>query len=67
MTVLTDDKIAALKALLLSTPPATAGKLWALLERMKVQGVQSIPPGELLDAKQASRAPSQPVKPILAS
>lgn len=50
MTVLTDDKVAALKALLVSTPPATASKLWALLERMKVQGVQSIPTVELLEA-----------------
>ena len=58
MTVLTDDKIAALKALLLSTPPATAGKLWALLERMKVQGVQSIPTGELLDAMREAGIPS---------
>lgn len=57
MTVLTDDKIAALKALLLSTPPATAGKLWALLERMKVQGVQSIPTGELLDAMREAGIP----------
>lgn len=58
MTVLTDDKIAALKALLLSTPPATAGKLWALLERMKVQGVQSIPTGELLGAMREAGIPS---------
>ncbi len=58
MTVLTDDKIAALKALLLSTPPATAGKLWALLERMKVQGVQSIPTGELLNAMREAGIPS---------
>ncbi len=58
MTVLTDDKIAALKALLLSTPPATAGKLWALLERMKVQGVQSIPTVELLDAMREAGIPS---------
>ncbi len=58
MTVLTDDKIAALKALLLSTPPATAGKLWALLERMKVQGVQSIPTVELLGAMREAGIPS---------
>jgi hypothetical protein len=58
MTVLTDDKIAALKALLLSTPPATAGRLWALLERMKVQGVQSIPTGELLGAMREAGIPA---------
>ena len=58
MTVLTDDKIAALKALLLSTPPATAVKLWALLERMKVQGVKSVPTGELLGAMREAGIPT---------
>jgi hypothetical protein len=58
MTVLTAEKIAALKALLLSSPPAAAQKLWALLERMKVQGVQSIPTGELLDAMREAATPS---------
>jgi hypothetical protein len=58
VTVLTNDKITALKALLLSAPPATASKLWALLERMKVQGVKSIPTGELLEAMREAGIPS---------
>jgi hypothetical protein len=50
MTDLTPEKIKELSALLAKAPPATAARLLAMFERMKVKGSEIIPGDELIAA-----------------
>jgi hypothetical protein len=50
MSELTPEKIKELTALMASAPPATAARLLAMFERMKVKGSQVIPSNDLIIA-----------------
>ena len=50
MTELTPEKIKELTSLMANAPPATAARLLAMFERMKIMGNQVIPSNDLISA-----------------